>query len=395
MEKGSLEVIFEIKNSTFSLQNLAKINITTFDIIKPNRAILGTTNTFMATIEQGSEYQLPDNLIRMDNDGVSTNPPFLISETNVFQTNKKESLSSTKNRRILQNNQENTIFKFSDPLEHDPFSQGEAFIAVPYLPYISSCEYFGSLLFLPVILEAHPDCDIKKKGEIKPIKNLGFGQEAVSDICQNLRFNCKYVQNVTDTENTYWFNAKNSDTLFSFYEDPMSPEELLNYLNGKVSISSEYFIPMTVTSFSQNNKIPTEIKMTLGYYQKDVETRKLIKAEVNFSGFIDPKNYNTTDFNYTLVFNFVPMTHTELLIYFALPWFVYMIMYILVCLLTIFMTAIFMLYHKLVSRYKTAFFFFPYFKVFLPPSLYGLFYVVLPQFVYIIIIAVVFTHHIM
>lgn len=411
MDNGTLEIIFEIRNQSFSLQYLAMLDISTFEITKPNRAVLGTTNTWITTINNGNGgYTLPANLLLInDGNGGFSQPPFLISEANIFDQNVQRGIKSTINRRLLQDNggdgttdgsdstpSNDDSIKFADMnVVQDPFAPGQSFIPMLYLPFISNCEYFGSQLFLFTILETHPDCLIRNKKDIVPIKNLGFGLNATADYCSNLRFNCKYVADVNDTTKNYWFRAKNSDELFYFYEDPISFAEFKEGLNGMTSISNEFLVPVTVESTSQGNKIPTEVKLDLGYYQQDISTKKLIKSQVVFSGFIDPSSYNTSQYNYTLIFSFVPLSHTELLIEFALPWFVYLIMYILVCLLTIAMTAIFMLYHKVISRYKTSFFFFPYFKVFLPPSLYGLLYVVVPQLVYVLIIAIVFTHHIM
>ena len=198
-------------------------------------------------------------------------------------------------------------------------------------------------------------------------------------------------------EDGYWYQAKKDDTLFQFYQDGVDAEGLKNFLNGNVSISEENFVQVVVDSFSVSNKVPTQVDLVLQYYQNSTTEKRLIKSSVSFSGFVDPKNFDEgTIFNYTLNIDYKPLSHTELMIEFSLPWFVYFTMYILVGILTIFMTAVFMIYHRIVSRKSNhGFWFWAYCKAFLPPSLYGLLYVMIPQFVYMIIIAVVFTHHIM
>lgn len=150
-------------------------------------------------------------------------------------------------------------------------------------------------------------------------------------------------------------------------------------------------------STQQPNKIPTEVKLNLSYYQRDKSTKRLVSATIEYSGFIDPTNYPTAkEFNYTLILNYLPMGHTALAIAFALPSSVYMVMYIIVGALAIVMTAVFALYHRLVSRSKDKqIYFLPYLQYAVPPNLIGLAYSLIPVGIYIFFLALFVTGHIL
>lgn len=60
---------------------------------------------------------------------------------------------------------------------------------------------------------------------------------------------------------------------------------------------------------------------------------------------------NGTDpFNYTLVFSYHPMSQIELVVEFALPWEVYIIIYLIICVASVFMILIMLIYHYILSR---------------------------------------------
>lgn len=155
---------------------------------------------------------------------------------------------------------------------------------------------------------------------------------STADYC-DVSLNCRYTEDIRALDNSSapWFRAKKKEELFFFYELPVSIDEMLKDLAEDADIDGEKLIPVTVGSLSDETKIPTEIEVTLQYYQVTLTEKKLIKSDVMFSGWIDPTNYpNSNHFNYTLKIIYMPMSNTELTIYFALNWYVYFIMYVIV-----------------------------------------------------------------
>jgi hypothetical protein len=84
------------------------------------------------------------------------------------------------------------------------------------------------------------------------------------------------------------------------------------------------------------------------------------------------------------------------MIAFSLPWFVYLIMYFLIGVLSLVMIGTFMVYHRFVTRKKNQKFpFFQYLKNYAPPGIVGLVYVAIPELIYIIVIGFLFAHSFM
>lgn len=155
-------------------------------------------------------------------------------------------------------------------------------------------------------------------------------------------------------------------------------------------------VKVQVVSATQADKIPTSIVLNMGYYQMNSKDKKLVTASVEFSGFISPNDFNEKVYNYTLSINYQPLSHTDLMIAFALPWYVYFTMYILVGVLSVVMAAMFALYHKLITRVKkTSVFFMGYLRHYLPAPILGFVLVSFPILLYTLIISVLFALHLM
>lgn len=130
----------------------------------------------------------------------------------------------------------------------------------------------------------------------------------------------------------------------------------------------------------------------------NTKQKKLVSAEIKFSGFISPTDFiNVPYYNYSLKINYVPLSHTDLTIAFALPWYVYFSMYLFVGVLSVFMACLFLVYHKLVSRKNRskAIEFVWYIRLYLPAPIRAMVYAVFPIAVYTLMIAVFFTQHLM
>ena len=156
------------------------------------------------------------------------------------------------------------------------------------------------------------------------------------------------------------------------------------------------FVSIALSSLAQKGRIPTTIVLNISYYQIDQVTKQLISGGIDFEGYIDPTEYNATSYNYTLKINFKPLSHTDLTIAFALPWTIYMIMYLSVGLICVVMVVIFTYFHKLSSRRKiTHVFFLSYMKLCIPPNIAGFLYSLVPQLLYVLLISIIFTQHIM
>jgi hypothetical protein len=149
-------------------------------------------------------------------------------------------------------------------------------------------------------------------------------------------------------------------------------------------------------STEQKDKVPTKIELKVGYYQMDQKNKKIISSEIVFSGYIDPRLFNSSQFNYTLLVSYEPLSHTNLTISFALPWFVYLSMYLIIGVLCVGMVLILVIYHKVFTYKKnTQLIIWGYLKIYIAPCLWGFWYLLLPLVLHNLLVAVVFTHHLM
>lgn len=128
----------------------------------------------------------------------------------------------------------------------------------------------------------------------------------------------------------------------------------------------------------------------------DQITKKLVSAEIQFSGFVSPTEVKASVYNYTLNLNYLPLSHTDLMIAFALPWYVYFTMYIIVGLLAVVMAAIFTVYHRVLTRIKgMSVHFLGYFRYYLPSPIKGFLLVAFPLALYTALAGLFFTFHLM
>jgi hypothetical protein len=98
------------------------------------------------------------------------------------------------------------------------------------------------------------------------------------------------------------------------------------------------------------------------------------------------------DVPYELTFTYKALSHTELTIAFAFEWHFYLVLYLMIGALSIFIVIIFLLYHRLVTRGKTAGFkFFSNLKLMLPPAASGVLIAMFPLILVNLFIAIFMT----
>ena len=380
LQEGRFRFIIFPTTAPFKNQILSFYNIIRYEVMRPSRATLNTDQIFMSILTQGyqEQYQPPQNLFHLRLNGKTVVPPFVFSGAQYTTSDsptqagtgqasraREPRASPEPAARVLQASSElkeldlvggQYVLKFKDveQMSQLVLEGGRDFLALPYLPYFSNCNFYGSSLFIFPIIETHPDCSLVSENRVKPINKISLGSSAVSDKCEDIVLQCSYTEDIKnlDFDKKYWFTADQGSSLFGFLDDPITYKQYLLSLEGKLEKSSESFIPVEVTTFNQPGKIPTSIILDINYYQIDSKRKKLVTSSVNFSGFISPTEYSTDVFNYTLKINYKPLTHTELTIAFALPWYVYFVMYLIVGFLSFFMTLLFTLYHMLASRQK-------------------------------------------
>ncbi len=106
----------------------------------------------------------------------------------------------------------------------------------------------------------------------------------------------------------------------------------MNYVNN-VNIDDLILVPAQTTTEQSSGKLPTQVYLTIDYYQVTQYYKRIIFSTVAYSQWLAPNDTQangTAPFNYTLHINFHSMDHTELVIKFAFDWTVYFILFLII-----------------------------------------------------------------
>ena len=83
----------------------------------------------------------------------------------------------------------------------------------------------------------------------------------------------------------------------------------------------------------------------MGYYQESETARRMLRCEVEFSLY----STATSNFQYQLEVNFAPLNHTKILLDFGFKWYIYMLVFIIIGVISNVQFVIFWIYHILTT----------------------------------------------
>lgn len=185
----------------FVNQKLSFQNVVDLQLMMPRRGILNENKMFMATIPASSDagFEKPE-ILAMDNINdqieraaiilTGANYSAYVNSTNTSssKTNSSRRLQVTRianpgqSKRVLQD--------ASSSSQEAPFPADASFMAVPYLPYFTNCQFYGSFIFIPAIFENHPRCQLENLDTVKPVGAFSFGQQPTADTCKQIVLQC-------------------------------------------------------------------------------------------------------------------------------------------------------------------------------------------------------------
>merc|ERR1711933_21613 len=107
---------------------------------------------------------------------------------------------------------------------------------VPYLPFFSNCQNFGSYIYFNDLLETISYCTLIDESETIPIKSFAMFTTPKSDVCE-LLLQCKYEEDLSfGTTKKIWFSHLSISTLFYITSSPISYSK---YFNDKDALTEE------------------------------------------------------------------------------------------------------------------------------------------------------------
>ncbi|OWZ22617.1 hypothetical protein PHMEG_0002652 [Phytophthora megakarya] len=240
------------------------------------------------------------------------------------------------------------LYSVTDPLEIMLRSDswwaqeldGVEFLALPYLPYFSSCRGFDSNIFLFKMLETHPDCtfvsyDQTVEVDQYPWRNkrtpnadrciieytveVAVSQSLISSISsaatsltsssatssttttyetyeRGVSLSCIYEENLEGgAEKLRWYEAPTDTILFYITRDPTTADAFV--AEGDASIGTGWGRSDTIQNYLGTDAlipvkvgrdaglqlvVPQEVYLNLSYYQITPGRKRLVQAEVNF-----------------------------------------------------------------------------------------------------------------
>ncbi|KAF4746788.1 hypothetical protein FOZ62_016661, partial [Perkinsus olseni] len=331
------DVVFNISLNLLHgshLKNLHYFNETVrMNIMRPNRADWGRPKTFLAILNRellsGKGFELPYNMPP----GLADTPgdPSMV----VDMANEKD---IAEDRTIASNQMPGGTFWNVMQVET---------VALPWLPFFSSCDYFDSHIVIWDLLE-NPDkpaeagtCKIPNKEDVKPVpplfidlSTLEVTMEANSDEC-SLTIPCRYEDPMVNHLNTPWMSIDEETKLYYLTRDPRSFEDFARGADLFDSlVGTDNLVGVTFVSGEREGAYPRSVSLSIAYKQEGTEYKKIVEAGMEVNDFDD--DFRRLDYNLTIEYK--PMVWSELMNAFQLPLSVYCVLFALIGALAVVVT---------------------------------------------------------
>ena len=175
------------------------------------------------------------------------------------------------------------------------------FFALPYIPFFSNCDGYGSHISWSRLLEEHPDCLSVNHNDVVPINEFSFRNIRMNnDACHGISLHCNYEEEVKEArENIRWYEASSGSTLFYLtrdavpsshfvpsdsygYAEQWGRTQLLNQLRNSYDV-----IPLIVDKemSGYRHAIPRHIELELKYFQTSTRAKRFVEARLYYDDF--------------------------------------------------------------------------------------------------------------
>lgn len=219
---------------------------------------------------------------------------------------------------------------------------------LPYLPYWSNCRGFGRTVPLWTITEQTQGCKwVPEGGEIGL---LSLGSPAQGDSCSLTEVEC-ILDEVPSVKlsNDRWFEASSGAKLFEVTKESFLASTLNNFAEDPVTepVYLQQGIP-------KSGALPGRVTIAFQYWQRGPGEKMLAAGRAWYSDFVETPDVaiqsGREKFTYKLYVLYYPMTHFEVMVYFAFPTIFYIVFYIAMGIISVVMVFILWGYHRFMSR---------------------------------------------
>mmetsp|Transcript_9638 Transcript_9638/g.9300 ORF Transcript_9638/g.9300 Transcript_9638/m.9300 type:complete len:430 (+) Transcript_9638:820-2109(+) len=250
-------------------------------------------------------------------------------------------------------------------------------------------------------MEQNSQCELIPNSETDWMNEYSFGQNPNSDTCSQIITTCMYDElNYATQSFTRWYELASDSGLFDITIEAydFSESSKTNFLSTEILTFSPE------TDRESQRSVPKQVDMTISYFQKDRDTKKIIGVELvydNYEELSDEEDLGLKDVYYNLTFSMISLSHTKLTIAFAFDWNFYLVLFLMVGFVSINVIIIFTIYHRIMARPSkpgkriAKFKFFSYIKLTIPPALYGIGLAMMPVLIMNFFVCAFFTGYFM
>jgi len=222
-------------------------------------------------------------------------------------------------------------------------------IFLPYLPYFSNCRGFGRTIPLWAITEQNGGCQWAPVGG--EIGLLSLGSQAMGDSCSFTQVDC-ILDEVPSVRlsNPRWFEAATGTRLFDVTKDASLPAKLNNWGDDPVPVTEPVYLQRGIP---ESGALPQKVTIAFQYWQQGPRKKMLASGRAWYSEFITPDvavQSGRAPFEYKLSVLYYPMTHFEVMVYFAFPMEFYVGFYLCMGVLSVAMVLVLWGYHRFMCR---------------------------------------------
>ena len=260
-------------------------------------------------------------------------------------------------------------------------------IILPYLPFFSKCREFDSYIPFWSLVESKYKCQLPRvsdelddtwwRRDFPPLPHqddvvsIGpldlFLFYPLSDWCERKLY-CEYEENLGKPDITRrWFEAESGTSLFSIIRDPITYFDYAGRTKTSPGLadgggqqwirnvkSSDMFIPVKVNRRPTGNFngdceelcFPRHLSLVISYFQRDRYSKRIVDATLEFSDF----DKNSNHVMYDLDVKFYPLDYRELVIKFAYGREIFLILFVLIGLFTVFTSLCFWILSRVTTR---------------------------------------------
>uniref|UniRef100_A0A7S0QR61 Tyrosine-protein kinase ephrin type A/B receptor-like domain-containing protein n=1 Tax=Cryptomonas curvata TaxID=233186 RepID=A0A7S0QR61_9CRYP len=289
-------------------------------------------------------------------------------------------------------------------------------IVLPYLPFFSKCRGFDSHIPLFRVLEderrdnIEGGCNLTSKGQGRSINQWDplnspsqdeLDLENIADACHWI-IHCSYEEQIDKTPLPQrWFSRDPGSILFSLTRDAFNENDYRNLNTFKSFLNTDLLVPAYVSSpdIPYDPKlvvsgVPRKVTLILSYYQRDINTKRIVDASVSLDDYEIPDNVTAPGArDYTLEINFKAISWSSLLNLFALDLEVYAVFYMLLGLSVVVFGAVFWAFNRLFTRLSSppAFRFLSYAGLTTLPPIQGFLIALIPILAIVLFLEILFN----